>query len=210
MSVNSIFAAAAVVGLAFAMSPSQRAYGAAELRARTSAPAVNAQPMEKQLMSFDDPAVARRWSISSDAVMGGISTSRARIDASGTLVFFGEVRLEYNGGFATVTGAAPQGGDDLTGFERIAMRVKGDGKTYQLWLYTGSRRRVHVARFTTTPNTWETIVIPFSAFRGENGFGQPVLTSKLVDPTVLGYRLLISDKQKGPFELHVDWIRAVE
>ena len=96
---------------------------AAELRAHTSAPAVNAQPMEKQLMSFDDPAVARRWSISSDAVMGGISTSQARIDASGSLVFFGEVRLEYNGGFATVTGARPRSSSRTIGPFSVSSRT---------------------------------------------------------------------------------------
>lgn len=177
----------------------------------TPAPIRSSLPMEKSLASFDDAASARRWSTSSDAVMGGVSTSRARIDDDGHLVFSGVVRLENNGGFATVSGAAAtRGGDDLKGYTRIAMRLKGDGKIYQLWLYTGERRRVHVARFTTTADSWETIVIPFGAFRAENGFGQPVISPALADPTVLGYRLLISDKQKGPFELQVDWIRAVE
>ncbi|MCX6019999.1 MAG: CIA30 family protein [Chloroflexi bacterium] len=169
------------------------------------------QPMEKSLASFHDKAAARRWSTNSDVVMGGISTSRAQIDANGHLVFTGVVRLENNGGFATVTGAAAnRAGDDLTGYESIALRVKGDGKTYQLWLYTGDRRRVHVARFTTTPNAWETIRIPFGAFRAENGFGQPVLAAPLNAPTALSYRLLISDKQAGPFQLTIDWLRAVE
>ena len=177
----------------------------------TPAPIRTSLPMEKSLASFNDAAAARRWSTSSDAVMGGISTSRAQIDDNGHLVFSGIVRLENNGGFATVSGtAASRSGDNLTGYTRIALRVKGDGKAYQLWLYTGERRRVHVARFTTTANSWETVVIPFGAFRTENGFGQPVIAPALVDPTVLGYRLLISDKQKGPFELQVDWIRAVE
>jgi NADH dehydrogenase [ubiquinone] 1 alpha subcomplex assembly factor 1 len=185
------------------------AYAAAKPTA-APAPAIT-RPMEKTLVSFNTAAEVRRWSTSSDAVMGGISTSAAEAAISGTLVFSGVVRLENNGGFATITGpAASSGGDDLSGYDSIALRVKGDGKTYQLWLYTSSNRRlVHVARFETTPDTWEEIVLPFDAFKPENGFGQAVRAAPLNAPVVLGYRLLISDKQKGPFRLDVDWIKAV-
>ena len=73
--------------------------------------------------------------------MGGISSSKAAIEVSATLVFSGVVRLENNGGFATITGpAASRSGDDLSDFDSIALRVKGDGNIYQFWLYTGSRR----------------------------------------------------------------------
>ena len=69
--------------------------------------------------------------------MGGISSSKAAVEVSGTLVFSGVVRLENNGGFATITGpAANRSGDDLSDFDSIALRVKGDGNIYQFWLYT--------------------------------------------------------------------------
>lgn len=174
----------------------------------TATPAT--RTMEKTLATFNTAAEVRRWSTSSDAVMGGISSSKAAVEVSGTLVFSGVVRLENNGGFATITGpAASRGGDDLSDFDSIALRVKGDGNIYQFWLYTGSRRLVHVARFTTTAGVWEEIVLPFDSFVTENGFGLPVEAPKLRAPQVLGYRLLISDKQKGPFRLDVDWIKAV-
>lgn len=169
------------------------------------------RPMEKTLASFNSTDEARRWSTSSDAVMGGISSSDAAVEVSGTLVFSGVVRLENNGGFATISGpAASRSGDDLSGYDSIALRVKGDGKTYQLWLYTSRNRRlVHVARFETTAGTWQEIVLPFNAFTPENGFGQAARAAPLNAPVVLGYRLLISDKQKGPFRLDVDWIKAL-
>lgn len=185
------------------------AYAAAKPTA-TPTPAIT-RPMEKTLASFNSSAELRRWSTSSDAVMGGISTSEAAVEVTGTLVFSGVVRLENNGGFATISGpAASRAGDDLNGYDSIGLRVKGDGKTYQLWLYTSSNRRlVHVARFETTPDSWEEIVLPFSAFKPENGFGQAARAAPLNAPVVLGYRLLISDKQKGPFRLDVDWIKAL-
>lgn len=169
------------------------------------------RPMEKTLATFNTATEVRRWSTSSDVVMGGISTSEAGADVTGTLVFSGVVRLENNGGFATISGpAASRGGDDLNGYDSIGLRIKGDGKTYQLWLYTSSNRRsVHVARFETTAGEWEEIVLPLDAFTPENGFGQAVRAAPLSAPVVLGYRLLISDKQKGPFRLDVDWIKAV-
>jgi hypothetical protein len=174
-------------------------------------PAVSARiPMTKTLVDFSDRSAAGRWFTSSDAVMGGVSTSRATIAADGWLVFSGTVRLENNGGFATVSGSsADPNGDDLRGADAVRLTVRGDGRTYQLWLYTGSRRLVHVARFPTRAGARETITLPFAAFRAENGFGRPVTAPPLRDPVVTGYRLLISDKQKGDFSLAVSSIVAL-
>jgi len=205
LAILTLAAAAAI--LLFSIAPA-----AARAPQQAAQPTPTARtPMSKTLVDFADRSAAGRWFTSSDAVMGGISTSKAAITADGWLVFSGTVRLENNGGFATVSGApvAPNG-DDLRGVSAVRLDVRGDGRTYQLWLYTGSRRLVHVARFTTRAGTREKITLPFTAFRAENGFGRPLSAPPLRDPVITGYRLLISDKQQGDFSLAVSSIAAVQ
>jgi monofunctional biosynthetic peptidoglycan transglycosylase len=167
--------------------------------------------MEKTLVAFTTRDDVARWSASSDTVMGGISSTRISAGMSNTLVFSGVVRLENNGGFSTISSAArTRGGDDLSGFESVALHVKGDGKTYQLWLYSGSRRQVRVARFETKAGEWQDVILPFDTFEAENGFGERIRGTDTYTPgNVTGYRLLISDKQSGPFALEVAWIKAL-
>jgi NADH dehydrogenase [ubiquinone] 1 alpha subcomplex assembly factor 1 len=169
------------------------------------------RPMEKVLIDFAAREDIARWSASSDAVMGGISTTRVSAGVSNTLVFSGVVKLENNGGFSTI--GAPsrtRGGDDLRDYESVALRVKGDGKTYQLWLFNGARRPVWVGRFETTADQWQTVVLPFDKFVAENGFGQRVRLAGRFSPNQINsYRLLISDKQSGSFALELEWIKAI-
>lgn len=167
--------------------------------------------MEKILIDFAARDDVARWAASSDAVMGGISTARISTGLTNTLVFSGVVRLENNGGFSTIGASSrTRGGDDLRDYESVALRVKGDGKTYQLWLFNGARRPVWVGRFETTADTWQTIALPFDAFVAENGFGQRVRLAGRFSPSQInGYRLLISDKQSGPFALEIEWIKAI-
>jgi hypothetical protein len=167
--------------------------------------------MEKTLISFAGSRDIERWSPNSDRVMGGVSTTRVTAGVSNTLVFSGRVSLENNGGFSNMTARArPTNGDDLSGYESLALRVKGDGQTYQLWLYAATRRPVWVARFETKSDEWQTIVVPFDAFIAENGFGQRVRGAGSYAPGVVrGYGFLISDKQTGPFMLELESIKAI-
>lgn len=74
------------------------------------------------------------WRIANDTVMGGVSSSRVERRGE-ALSFSGEVRLEHNGGFASMRrpfdAAAP--GGDAGGF---AVNARGDGNRYRLRLYT--------------------------------------------------------------------------
>ena len=70
------------------------------------------------------------WSIVNDGVMGGRSTSKISLTDERTALFTGFVSLENNGGFAS-TRAAFQS-LDLSAYEGVTLRVKGDGRRYQL------------------------------------------------------------------------------
>ena len=71
------------------------------------------------------------WRIVDDGVMGGLSKGERDISKDGILRFFGTLSLENNGGFSSLrTGDVKL---DLSGAEGVILRVKGDGRTYQLF-----------------------------------------------------------------------------
>jgi monofunctional biosynthetic peptidoglycan transglycosylase len=71
------------------------------------------------------------WSIVDDGVMGGVSSSRVRPSDDG-LRFEGEVRLEFDGGFASMRRAAQW----PAGSPGVRVRARGDGNAYRLVVHT--------------------------------------------------------------------------
>ena len=74
------------------------------------------------------------WRIANDTVMGGVSS--ARVERRGeALRFSGEVRLDFNGGFASMRRPfdAAALGADAAGF---VVQARGDGNRYRLRVYT--------------------------------------------------------------------------
>ena len=145
------------------------------------------------------------WSVINDGVMGGVSTSSVRV-VNGVLVFSGRVRLENNGGFASNRSSASK--YDLTAFDGIALRARGDGKKYGLNISTASAGRVlYRATFQTTQNEWQEIRIPFSSLiptRFGNALSGPDFDAK----TIESFGFIIANKRAEEFRLEVDWIRA--
>ena len=150
------------------------------------------------------------WHVVNDGVMGGRSTSRVERTDRGTLRFSGHVSLENNGGFASTR--TDLGTLDLSSFRGAAIRVRGDGRRYQLRLRAGGRwsRIWYKAPFETVDGEWIETRRAFTdfepTFRGRRPADAPPL-----DPTALRQvGFLIADKREGPFELEVDWIRAYD
>lgn len=154
-------------------------------------------------------ATAGQWDVINDGVMGGRSTSRVERTAAGTLRFTGHVSLENNGGFAS--SRTDLGPLDLSAGEGVAIRVRGDGRRYQLRLRMRPGDRIaYKAEFETEPTQWTEIRLPFRdfrpTFRGRTPSDAPPL-----DPETIGQLgFLIADEREGPFELEVAWIREYE
>lgn len=150
---------------------------------------------------------ASDWMVVNDGVMGGLSSSEFVDTGQGHAVFRGAVSLDNNGGFASVRGLVPVGA--MAEHTGVALRVRGDGRTYQLRFRTDRRFDgvAYRAEFETREGSWQTLVIPFSEFeptwRGRTPRGAPPLDPSAI--TQIG--LLIADKVEGPFELSVEWIR---
>lgn len=147
------------------------------------------------------------WRSVDDVVMGGISRSGLRATDDGTALFAGDLSLENNGGFASVRAVLPP--TDLAGWTGLAVRVRGDGKRYQLRLRTDDRYDgiAYQASFATRPGEWTEVPLPFAAFaptfRGRRPAGAPAL-----DPARLRQvGLMIAEKQAGEFALELAWIR---
>ena len=165
--------------------------------------------MRTPLISFNGSATEPRWVAVNDGVMGGRSTGGPRV-AGGQLEFTGRLSLANNGGFASVRSVGA--GFDLGGATAVVLRVRGDGRRYQLRLATdASYRGLAVsfgAGFDTTPGQWAEVRVPLDSLeatvRGSRLQGPPMDASRVRE---IG--LLIADKREGSFALSVDWI-AVE
>lgn len=160
------------------------------------------------LMDFEAKPDAPAWFSVNDGVMGGLSTGLADIK-HGSLHFRGILSLENNGGFSSIRTA---GDYDFSDRKKVVMRVKGDGRTYQLRLATDARHKgsavSYGAEFATENAEWTEVEIPFASlspsWRGEKLDG-PAFDASAVEE--IG--ILIGDKKAGRFSLEVDWI-AVE
>ena len=148
------------------------------------------------------------WSVVNDGVMGGRSSSEIRSTGDGSAVFQGNLSLENNGGFASIRTDVPAG--VLAGRSRLVIRVRGDGKRYQVRLRTsGSFDGIaYRADFETTANAWTTIEIPLEIFEPSfRGYRPP--NAEPLDPAeVRQIGLMLTDKQEGPFRLEIAWIGA--
>ncbi len=154
---------------------------------------------------FEFGANAAPWSVVNDGVMGGVSSSTVRI-ADGVLEFSGQVRLENNGGFASVRSHSVQ--FNLSGFTGLRVRVRGDGKRYGFQLGTGTAQRVlYRSYFDTVPGEWLELEIPLAGLRPTR-FGNTLSGPPLDGASVDQMGFIIANKRAETFRLQVDWIRA--
>lgn len=152
-----------------------------------------------------DPAPVRAWRNVDDPVMGGVSESTFEETGAGA-AFTGTVSLDHGGGFASVR--APETERDLSAYEGLRLRLRGDGQHYWLTTYTTSGGPISYRAALQPPTEWATIRVPFSELtpyrRGSRVPDAPPFAPAQL--RTLGF--LIADEQDGPFRLEVKWIRA--
>jgi monofunctional biosynthetic peptidoglycan transglycosylase len=89
--------------------------------------------------------------------------------------------------------------------------VRGDGREYQLNLYTAERRMAfsYRAPARTRRGEWIEVRIPLNQFEATS-FGQVVAGAGPVDPaSVTSVGFLLAEKTPGPFALEVAWITVL-
>jgi hypothetical protein len=155
------------------------------------------------LFNFNTKSDIANWRIVDDVVMGGKSNGNFNLSENGHGLFKGRVSLENNGGFSMVQYKFDT--KNVSGFSKVVLKLKGDGKTYQFRIKTNNNDDYsYVCSFGTSGN-WETIEIPFAsfypAFRGrkldmENYQGNQIQM----------IAFLIGNKKAESFKLEIDAI----
>jgi len=141
------------------------------------------------------------WVIVDDGVMGGLSQGKVTVSDAGVVRFSGELSLENNGGFSSTRAMLRSNLDDA---ERLILRVRGDGRRYQLRLRAGRQfDGVAWRHHFDTSEQWQTIALPLDDFepvwrgrqvRKERSF-------PIVQAQQLGF--LLGDKTPGAFWLEI-------
>ena len=112
-----------------------------------------------------------KWYGISDSVMGGVSKANVTCSLIGkcpSLILYGDVLLENNGGFiqAALNLAMAEGVLDASAFSGIRLVVRGNSEQYSIHLRTPDNIRSwqsYRSQFIATTN-WKTIDLPFSIF----------------------------------------------
>ena len=162
----------------------------------------DAMTQQQNLVHFSGPD-QHRWYPVNDGVMGGLSASGLTFTDQGTGLFAGELSLENNGGFASVRTVI--GPVDLSNHAGLEIKVRGDGRTYQLRLRLNDRFDgiSYRAFFETQADQWTSIRVPFSEF-------QPTFRGRILDEApaldtsaIQQLAFMLADKQPGPFALEI-------
>lgn len=153
------------------------------------------------LYNFNKNTNPNDWRIIDDVVMGGNSSGNFKIDNEGNGVFFGAVSLENNGGFSSVRHQLKK--TDIQSYNKVKIRLKGDGKTYQFRIKESSDTYYSYITSFKTSGDWETITLNlkdfYPSFRGRN-LNLPNFSGEYIQEMVF----LIGNKKNESFQLILD------
>jgi hypothetical protein len=155
------------------------------------------------VFDFNKNSELNQWYLINDTVMGGRSNSSFKINKEGHVSFSGYVTTANNGGFASVRYDCDI--DDVKTASHVLLRVKGDGKKYQLrFKKERSDYYSHIYNFKTS-GEWETISIPmeemYASYRGRT-----LDVPNFKADQIREISILIGNKKNEEFELLIDKI----
>ncbi|KAL2244755.1 UNVERIFIED_CONTAM: hypothetical protein Sindi_2743700 [Sesamum indicum] len=113
------------------------------------------------------------WGALDDVVMGGVSESTFQIDPNGgenggpTGIFRGVVSTANNGGFTSIRTRNFSIAEDLSAYDGLELRIKGDGRRYKLIVRTSRDWDTvgYTTGFDTVKDQWQSVRLPFSSLR---------------------------------------------
>jgi hypothetical protein len=135
--------------------------------------------------------------------MGGLSKGRFTINQEGHGVFEGNVSLENNGGFSLMQHQF--GPIDVSAYSTLILKLKGDGKKYQIRVKTDASQYFNYAYTTETSGDWQTISIPFDKMTPQ--FRGRLLNKPQFPGDQMGeIAVLIGNKKVEDFRIIIDYI----
>ena len=156
------------------------------------------------IFDFSKETQISQWQNVDDAVMGGVSRGNISLTPEGHGHFSGNISLENNGGFSSVRYRFSK--KHTENYATFKLRVKGDGKRYQLRVKSSaSDRHAYVFYFHTT-GAWETIEVPFTQMHASfRGVRQNLPNFEGVQMEEIS--LLFASKENETFSLLIDFIK---
>jgi NADH dehydrogenase [ubiquinone] 1 alpha subcomplex assembly factor 1 len=155
------------------------------------------------IFDFNKDTDIRGWNIVNDVVMGGRSSSNFMINKDGFGVFSGNISLANNGGFSSVRHEFQP--IAVTKEDKISIKLKGDGKNYQIRVKNNSGNSYSYISTFSTSGKWQEIEIPlkdmYPSFRGRK-LDRPNFSHDSIEEVVF----LIGNKKNETFELVIDKI----
>jgi len=158
------------------------------------------------LFDFITDQRLRGWYVVTDGVMGGSSRGSVVQGKGKYAVFSGNV--SGSGGFVSLW--SRDAALDLSKFDGLAIRLRGDGKTYRLAMKNGRGVDViqYMGRITPPRSGWSVLRVRFDEmvpmFRGEI-----LKVAPRINPgQTMAVGVMIADGQEGSFELMIERISA--
>ena len=166
---------------------------------------LNSTSMMSQDMvyNFDKNSNLNNWIIVNDDVMGGVSKSNVYINDDSHCVFTGFISTANNGGFCSLRYYLER--INIKNNKDLKLRVKGDGKPYQLRIKSNRNDYFSYIFSFQTSGDWQTISVPlkemFPSFRGRR-LNLQNFSSKYFEE--IG--ILIGNKRNEKFYIIIDKI----
>ena len=154
------------------------------------------------IYNFTKDSPPKDWLIVDDVVMGGVSSGQFKINEAGNGLFSGYVSTENNGGFSSVRHYCNH---KTQKNKMVVIRLKGDGKTYQLRIKDKRYQYYSYINTFKTSGEWETIKIElqslYPSFRGLQ-LNLPNFEADTIEEVAF----LIGNKKNEKFALELDKI----
>lgn len=159
--------------------------------------------LQNILFDFKKDSNISNWKVVDDVVMGGQSQGNFQITKHGYAEFSGFVSLKNNGGFSSVRCEVEK--RDIQKYQQIVLKIKGDGKNYQLRVKDKSQNYFSYVKEFKTSGDWEEISINlnemYPSFRGRK-LSLPNFSSNYIEEVAI----LIGNKREENFMLFIDKI----
>lgn len=159
------------------------------------------------IFDFSSNSDVQNWRILDDVVMGGRSNGEFSISEDGHGLFRGEISLENNGGFSSVRYFMND--MPIKAENTVRIRLKGDGKTYQLRIKNNRRYEYAYVHEFKTSGEWQELEVAvgdmYPIYRG-NRLNRPNFNHDSINEL----SFLIGNGKPETFKLLVDKIELVD